>query len=369
MYHLEQVWRQVKYKDSDKKEENSLDPIRVELKQNDRYYFPVPEAAFECEELAKIREKVRQLEEEGESGQADLVRKNTFYPRIVEGDSENNEPGYIRVDLSDNGESPLKLRKNPNSKEFEYAITCPSEVRTYYRSPLTELEKGDEVMMEIHLEGDQFGTKEDHLRIYALEDYYGYRHQKWMDTEQTTTPRVFPFATGILSWFFDRTPDLSGRYDGDRFRLISFDAQHPVFRRRSDRRFLEDSVPSSDLVFELKENGRLPRKEADKIEIWWDPRDRDKDPDGVDPSILIHEVEECTETSVILPKRGYFLIKSTTSHGTLKTWLDYSSVDRFQFGPDPERTVGDGWHGFFPENSDNEDGFTLYIPTKGENSL
>lgn len=371
IYHPDPVLRQVQKINKRNKEEKDLDPSGVKLKKNDTYYLPLPEKAFECEELAEIVEKITRLEEEKDSNyHEDWVRKNTFYPRIVRGGSEEDRPApkldkeppdYIRVDLSDNGGTSYKLRQNPSSDGSEYAITCPAEFLTDCSSPLSDLEKKDKVMMEVNLKGDRLGTKENHLRIYTKDDYFGYRHEEWCKTGKNPVPRDLSFLAGILSWFFDRTPDLSGQYEGDRFRFVVFDAHHPVFRKQAE--FHEYSVPSSDLFFQVKERGQLPRQKAD-IEIGWDPSDRDEDGSGHDASIKLYEEENCTETSVILPKQGYFLVKSTTQYGTLKTWLGRSSSERGQESKDWERRVGDGWYGFFPEDHDNEEGFRLYVPAK-----
>lgn len=195
------------------------------------------------------------------------------------------------------------------------------------------------------------------IRVYRKEDYV-FRNQKLVKNNRSP---FFRFILALFGLEGSKTPDLSGQYDGDRFRLVVFDAHHSVFREQSD--LLEHNVPPSDLFFQVKESGRLPRHKAD-IEIWWDPSDRDEDGSGLDASIKLYEEKNCTETSVILPKQGYFLVKSTTRDGWLKTWLGRSSSNRGQESKGWERRVSDGWYGFFPEDRDDEDGFRLYVPAK-----
>ncbi|WP_254762249.1 hypothetical protein [Natrinema marinum] len=363
----------MKYKNADNTGEEG-DPYRVELKYNSgTYYVPVPDAAFECEELAELIQRIQRLEEtEGDSTERiKLERRRTFYPKIVEGGSvedkpepklDKDPPNYIRVDLSDNGERSYSLSKNPNSEEFRYALTCPSECLTFYKSPLTDLDKGDDVMLEVNRRGDQLGTKKNHLRVYSVDDYFRYRFLEWKKIGSNSVPRVFPVLGGIFSKYIDRPVDCSGPFVGDKFQLVAFDAHHPVFTEQSEREFNEHTVPSSDLFFKICRNGDLPQKKVENIEIWWDPRNGKKK--NHDPSIKLFETENCAETSVILPKQGYFLVKSTTRDGTLKTWLSRSSLERVQESKGWERRVGDGWYGFFPEDRDDEDGVRLYVPAK-----
>jgi hypothetical protein len=358
--------QKVHKQDQDKR---ALDPTVVRLKKNDSHLFLLPEEMFKAGKLAEIVEDLNQLEkEEDPLYHEEWVRKNVFYPRIIEGGSEEDRPeptldkeppDYIRVDFSDNGATPYDLRINSYSDKSEYIITCPSDFLTESSSPLSDVGLDDSVIMELNLKGDRLGTEEDHLRIYTREDYFRYRHEEWCRTGSNPVPREFPVIGGIVSWFLDRTPDLSGPYEGERFQFVVFDAHHSVFREQSD--LLEHNVPSSDLFFQVKESGRLPRHKAD-IEIWWDPRGGDES--GFDASIKLYDEENCTETSVILPKQGYFLVKSYTQDGMLETWLGRSSSERFQESRGWERKVGNGWYGFFPEDQDNEEGFRLYVPAK-----
>ncbi|MFC4550218.1 MULTISPECIES: hypothetical protein [Halorussus] len=213
-----------------------------------------------------------------------------------------------------------------------------------------DVESGSELVVEVSKESTA-------IRVYRKEDYV-FRNQKLVKNNRSPFFRFIPALLGLEG---NEIPDLSGRYDGDLFQFVLFDAHHPVFRRQSEKQFQENDIPSSDLFFQVKENGQLPRQNAD-LEVWWDPSGGDET--GFDPSIKLYDAENCTETSVILPKQGYFLVKSTTQHGTLETWLARSSSERFQQSKGWERRVGESWYGFFPENSDGENGFRLYVPAK-----
>lgn len=227
------------------------------------------------------------------------------------------------------------------------SLTIPNWADDFLPHPLYQ------VALEINL-------SEDHFRIYSPEDYGQYRLpelQKQGIKIQQAEPVVGPL---VLTSDFPSSVD-DGAVErlapwfvsSQRFRLIMYDAYHPVFKQEASFKDDENYQPTPSLWTEVEDTDDLPRYPVEELHIEW-ARTTSTDRSH---NIYSHNGEPIEELDIILPEKGFYTIHTVTDEGKMSGWFHYEDAGSMHY-------VRKGWGGTCLEIPEDEEYFIAYIPCK-----
>lgn len=313
------------------------------------FEIPLPDEIQKLEGLQPVLEELEELEESGVTGQELRNEKSkAFFPELV---THEEMPSYLRYNLNRNesdGRFSYVLKNQGSVDEPDFRVGVPKE---FLRgdSLFSDLGSSDSIKIEVDVATDE-------LRIYREENYWK-RDQELADQGRKPVVKKYP-AAAIATQFTDRYVNLSGGYEGQKFRIIPFDVM--------DGRFLEgltgkvDSEtfdPGPEKIEQAIQEGEMPQYSVEKVEILWN-RAQPSFKFREDQSQVIYTEYITDAVQVILPSRGSFRITTTTQYGTRS-----SSLVCRNRGLDPENSSLDGdWSGLYTTNPADKEYSTKYVP-------
>lgn len=287
--------------------------------------------------------------------QLDLEKGN--YVDIEKKPGREDGPDYLKAEKVPPGEVDPDVHYKISFYGSRHYLTIPAD----WKDDFIKHEGKEQLEVEINL-----AQGPDHLRIYRLPDYYEKRRPYLLDEGfdiERGEPIILPFTT-TSSLAADTTTkedagaeeiDLTFEEDhaGQKFRLILYDAHHPIFREASKRPVTESYQPSISLLQEAVEKNKLPQYPAQELRIEW------VEQPTAESSHQIYSRSEkpIQELNVVLSEIGLYTIYTETGMGEMSAWLRYSENDSGRM-----RYVGEGWGGTCLTIPENTEHFIAYIP-------
>lgn len=276
------------------------------------------------------------------------------YVDIEKEPGENDLPEYLRADKV----PPENIEKREHYKISRHNgrlfLTIPAD----WRDDFVKHDGNEQLVVEINL-----AQGSDHLRIYRLPEYHEkrrpYLKQEGFKIEKGE-PLIFPFLTtsglgATLGEEVETDPiDLtfSEASSKQKFRLIMYDAQHPIFQEDTAFRG-ENHQPSPSRRQEIVENNELPRYPAQTLRIEW----AESPTEGSRREIYNCSDGPIVQLDIMLSEVGIYTIYSETERGEMSAWVRYGDENEPRM-----YYVGKGWGGTCLSIPENQKHLNAYIP-------
>jgi hypothetical protein len=202
-----------------------------------------------------------------------------------------------------------------------YSVTLPAaweanqEEYRGHKNPFYGLENDDQVVVVGF-------PNEKRIRVYHPEDY---RERTGLDIK---APSLAVLANGL---FGDSFVDIAGQtpYDGQKWEIVPFDAQHRIFNEENILSQKDPSSRANDDFDRVADMNRIPTVRARRIRILWNPFYRHpihpESGDTADSKPTIPQIEDgafivyrdylTRRSQVILPEKGVFIVEADVRDG------------------------------------------------------
>lgn len=223
--------------------------------------------------------------------------------------------------ISEDHPQSYKLRERGEN----YLVRFPKEwIKDENQEVYFDAEKDSDLFVEVKQVGDSSS-----LLVYNIRDY-SLRVIKNVERGQPSVLRSTLAALGIIEeWKVSEVLDLSGAYEGQKFRIVPFEFRHPVFLSDDDSGSVKGhTAPKMDHFERLDRPEEVPNTKASKIEIRWSADFLRyhllfKDSEALS---LIHTETYTKGFEVVLPEKSTFHFTAYTRYGIETTSVRIASM-------------------------------------------